>query len=240
MPDSKPQLPRGAPSAARDIDSFLDAARALGPVRPGPGQGRLAFALDATASRQPTWDLACALQTEMFDVAAGLGGLKVQLIYYRGADECRSSAYVGDTRALGRLMGQITCQGGRTQIGRVLRHLQGEAERSGLKAGVFVGDAMEEDPEALLREAGRLGVHGMRLFVFQEGDNPQVERTFREMARLTGGAWCRFDGGAAHELRTLLRAVATYAAGGQRALLASSDAGAQRLIAAMGRSSNAG
>ncbi|WP_341989824.1 VWA domain-containing protein [Azorhizobium sp. AG788] len=235
MASDKPDLPAGVSSPASSIDSFLDAARSLGPLRAGEGGGRLAFALDATASRQPTWDLACALQAEMFDVTAGLGGLKVQLVYYRGADECRSSPYVADTRALGRLMGQIACQGGRTQIGRVLRHLQGEAERSGLKAAVFVGDAMEEDAEALLLDAGRLGVHGVRLFVFQEGNDPHVERTFREMARLTGGAWCRFDAGAANELRTLLRAVATYAAGGQSALLTSRDAGAKRLIAAMGR-----
>ncbi|OYX83261.1 MAG: hypothetical protein B7Y75_05555 [Azorhizobium sp. 35-67-5] len=235
MPADKPHLPAGSPSPSGEIDSFLEAARSLGPLRPGEGSGRLAFALDATASRQPTWDLACALQAEMFAAAAGLGGLKVQLVYYRGANECRSSPYVVETEALGRLMGRINCQGGRTQIGRVLRHLQTEAERSGLKAAVFVGDAMEEDAQALLAAAGQLGVLGVRLFVFQEGDDVQVKRTFQEMARLTGGAWCRFDGRAADELRSLLRAVATYAAGGQRALLTSPDAGARRLIAAMGR-----
>lgn len=235
MPADKPHLPAGSPSASGEIASFLEAARSLGPLRPGEGSGRLAFALDATASRQPTWDLACALQAEMFAAAAGLGGLKVQLVYYRGANECRSSAYVAETESLGRLMGRISCQGGRTQIGRVLRHLQTEAEQSGLKAAVFVGDAMEEDAQALLAAAGQLGVLGVRLFVFQEGDDGQVKRTFQEMARLTGGAWCRFDGRAADELRSLLRAVATYAAGGQSALLTSRDAGARRLIAAMGR-----
>ena len=233
MPADKPYLPTGAASRDGDIRAFVEAARGLGPMRAGEG-GRLAFALDATASRQPTWDLACALQAEMFAAAAGLGGLKVQLVYYRGAHECRSSPYVSDAAALSRLMGQITCQGGRTQISRVLRHLEAEAERSSLKAAVFVGDAMEEEAEALLTAAGRLGVLGVRLFVFQEGDDPQVKRTFREMARLTGGAWCRFDARAAEELRALLRAVATYAAGGRAALAASVDAGARRLIAAMG------
>lgn len=235
MSADKPHLPVGTPSQSGDIEAFLKAAQSLGPLRPGEGSGRLAFALDATASRQPTWDLACALQAEMFAAAAGLGGLKVQLVYYRGANECRSSSYVAQAEALGRLMARISCQGGRTQIGRLLRHLQTEAERSGLKAAVFVGDAMEEDAQALLALAGQLGVLGVRLFIFQEGDDAQVRRTFQDMARLTGGAWCRFDATAADELRSLLRAVATYAAGGQSALLTSSDAGARRLIAAMGR-----
>ena len=38
------------------------------------------------------------------------------------------------------------------------------------------------------------------------------------MARLSGGACCPFDAGSARQLRELLRAVAVYAAGGQRAL----------------------
>ncbi len=232
MPDET-KLPQGGLSPSGEIDSFLDAARALGASRPASGGGRLAFALDATASRQPTWDLACGLQAGMFEVAARLGGLSVQLVYYRGADECRASGYVDDAGRLAALMGRITCAGGRTQIGRVLQHLEAQAHRAGLKAAVFVGDAMEEDAGGLLAAAGRLGVLGLRLFVFQEGHDPQVERTFKEMARLTGGAWCRFDAGAPDELRSLLRAVATYAAGGRAALLGTREAGATRLIAAM-------
>ncbi|WP_051356855.1 hypothetical protein [Azorhizobium doebereinerae] len=231
MPDD-PTLPAGA-AAPGEIDSFLASVRAVGAPRPGAGAGRLAFALDATASRQPTWDLACQVQAEMFAVAAGLGGLEVELVYYRGAGECRASPYVREAPRLAALMGRIACAGGRTQIGRVLRHLEAEAGRSGLAAAVFVGDAMEEDAGALLEAAGRLGVLGVRLFVFQEGHDMAVERVFREMAGLTGGAWCRFDVGAADDLRALLRAVATYAAGGRAALLAARDAGSRRLIAAM-------
>jgi hypothetical protein len=54
--------------------------------------------------------------------------------------------------------------------------------------------------------------------VFQEGDDPVATRTFRELARVTKGAHCRFDVGAARELADLLRAVAAYAAGGLKAL----------------------
>jgi hypothetical protein len=84
---------------------------------------------------------------------------------------------------------------------------------------VFVGDAMEESVDDLCTRAGELGLLKVPVFMFQEGDNPVAEQAFREIARLTGGAWCRFDPGAAAQLRELLRAVAAYAAGGREALL---------------------
>ena len=57
------------------------------------------------------------------------------------------------------------------------------------------------------------------------GDDEVAERGFREIARLTGGAWCRFDPGAGAQLRELLRAAAAYAAGGREALLRLSKTG---------------
>jgi hypothetical protein len=76
----------------------------------------------------------------------------------------------------------------------------------------------------------------MPVFMFQEGYDAVAEQAFREVARLTKGAYCRFDPGAAHQLGELLRAVAAYAAGGMRALADLSerrDAGAIKLIAQM-------
>lgn len=230
------QQTAGAPapsSSEADIARFLDAARTLAPGR--EGKGRLAFALDATASRQPTWTLACEIQADMFAAAAAHGGLEMQIVYYRGLDECRASPFVGDAETLRRLMGRISCEGGLTQIHRVLGHLEREAERSGLKAAVFVGDALEEDEDALHRAAGQLALRGVRLFMFQEGDNRAVERAFRALARVTGGAYCRFDPRAGHQLRALLAAVAAYAAGGRVALEARRDPAARQLLVAMGQ-----
>ena len=63
-----------SPATGGAIDSFLDQARKVTPA-PGPmPKARLVFALDATMSRQPTWDLACRLQGEMFATASGVGG----------------------------------------------------------------------------------------------------------------------------------------------------------------------
>ncbi|MBA4788219.1 MAG: VWA domain-containing protein [Rhizobiales bacterium] len=234
MNERDKSLPVGQASSREEVDAFLKAATRSVAAPGGEGRGRLAFAMDATISRQATWALAREIQADMFAAALGLGGLEVQLVYYRGASECRASGWVTESAALARLMGRISCEGGMTQIGRVLSHLAREGERARLRAAVFVGDAMEEDAGALYEAAGRLGVLGLKLFVFQEGRDPQVERVFREMARLTGGAWCRFSPGAGDELKALLRAVAAYAAGGRPALLASREGGAVRLLSAMG------
>lgn len=220
-----------------EVSSFLAELEQRAPVK-AEGRGRLVFGLDATMSRQPTWDLACSLQGEMFAEAARAGGLDLQLVYYRGIGECRSSPWLSDPKTLGAMMAKIACAGGRTQIRRVLRHAANEAAQGRVSALVFVGDAMEETLDELCAEAGPLAVRGVPVFMFQEGRDPTVERAFREIARLTGGAFCRFDAGAAAELRALLRAVAAYAAGGGAALTAlarSGDGeGARRLLAAMG------
>lgn len=181
-------------------------------------RGRLVFALDATMSRQPTWDIACALQAEMFREAAAIGGLDIRLVYYRGLNECRASAWVSAPDRLAALMSRIDCRGGNTQIGRVLGDARSEAVAHGIRAVAFVGDAMEEPVDALCAKAGELGLLRVPVFMFQEGRDPATENAFREIARLSGGAYARFDPGAASQLRDLLRAAAAYAAGGRAAL----------------------
>ena len=220
-------LPEARPSAAEDIAAFVAKARAMSPHRAG-ARGRLVFALDATMSRQPTWDMACALQADMFREAAALGSLDIRLVYYRGLNECRATGWISDSAQLARLMGKIDCQGGNTQIGKVLSEARREAVASGVRAVVFVGDAMEEAVDDLCAKAGELGLLKVPVFMFQEGHDAAAEQAFREIARLTGGAWCRFDPGAAAQLRELLRAAAAYAAGGREALLRLSKTGRRR------------
>jgi len=222
-------------SARADIDAFLQQARTLTAAKTVSGKrGRLVFAMDATMSRQPTWDIACSLQADMFTEAAGVGGLDIQLIYFRGIGECRASRFVSDAKELGTLMSRINCHGGHTQIGRVLSHTRKENEAQKVQALVFVGDAMEEKLDDLCAAAGELGILGVPAFLFQEGDDPVAEQAFRELARLSNGAYCRFSPGAAHELAELLRAVAAYAAGGLKALgSARRGSAAAKLLAQM-------
>jgi len=169
-------------------------------------------------SRQPTWDLACTLQAQMFDAVGHLGTLDVQLVYFRGIEECRASRFVSDTDALKRLMSGIQCQGGQTQIGKVLSHALKETAREKVSALVYIGDAMEENVDTLAMKAGNLGLHGVPAFIFQEGDDHAAEVALKELARLSKGAWFRFDRNAASTLARLLSAVAVYAAGGIAAL----------------------
>jgi hypothetical protein len=221
-------------SASDDIAAFVARARAMSPHAAG-ARGRLVFALDATMSRQPTWDMACALQADMFREAAALGSLDIRLVYYRGLNECRATGWISDSAQLAKLMARIDCRGGNTQIGKVLSEARREAVASAVRAVVFVGDAMEEGVDGLCAKAGELGLLKVPVFMFQEGNDPVAEQAFREIARLTGGAWCRFDPGAAAQLRELLRAAAAYAAGGREALrlMSKTGSGAAKLLGQM-------
>jgi len=205
-----------ATSSASEVAEFLRQARQIQPA--AGAEGRLILALDATMSRQPTWDLACRLQSEMFDAVGSRGGLSVQLVYFRGAGECRASKFVRDTTALKELMSGISCRGGMTQIGKVLSHALKEQERGKVNAVVYIGDAMEEDVDALSDKAGRLGLRGVPMFLFQENDDPGARLAFKEFARLTRGAWFRFDRNSASTLARLLSTIAVYATGGFAAL----------------------
>ena len=199
------------------VDAFLAEVRRA-PLPAKSGRGRLVFALDATMSRQPTWDLAQSLQGKMFEAAARHGGLDVQLVYYRGLTECRASPFVSDGRGLSKFMSRIDCRSGNTQIEKVLRHVRDETATTRVGALVFVGDAMEERETRLFAIAGELGLLGVKAFMFQEGENVVPAGVFREIARLTGGAYAMFDASAPVRLAELLRAAAAYAAGGRAAL----------------------
>ncbi len=217
-------------SSAATIAAFLKTARQNNPT----ANGRLIFALDATLSRQPTWDRAMMLQASMFDavgkVGSGKGGLSVQLMYFRGFGECRASRWVINAAALRDLMTGIDCRGGQTQIGKVLSHAAKESARSRIEALVYIGDAMEENIDSLCTKAGELGLKGTKCFIFQEGDDPIAERAFREIARLTRGAYFKLGPGSAKVLSELLSAIAVYAQGGMKALEGSKARHARLLL----------
>jgi hypothetical protein len=200
------------------VDAFLAKVRAAPQPVPATHRGRLIFALDATLSRQPTWDQATQLQAEMFRETQALGGLDLQLVYYRGFHDFFASPWLAESEALLRHMTGVDCQGGQTQIERVLAHAVDEAKARRIAALVFVGDAFEENADTACRKAGELGILGVPAFVFHEGGGERPAQVFREIARLSKGAYCPFDAGSAKQLRELLSAVAVYAAGGRRAL----------------------
>jgi hypothetical protein len=189
-------------------------------------RGRLIAALDATVSRQPTWDRAAALTSEMFGAVAAIGGLDAQLVYYRG-DECVAGRWLSDARALSASMRSVMCVAGYTQIGAVLRHIRKENAREKVNAAILISDACEEDPPSLYAEARELSVP---IFLFQEGNDARVERIYTELARITGGAIAKFDSSAAQRLADLLKAVAAFASGGMKALANQNTEAAKLLL----------
>ncbi|MBF0235211.1 MAG: VWA domain-containing protein, partial [Desulfamplus sp.] len=213
-------------SSSSEIGAFLKAAGEAAVSQ----SGRLIFALDATMSRQPTWDQAVTIQASMFDAVGKAGGLSVQLVFFRGIDECRASKWVINAAALRDLMLGIQCLSGLTQIAKVLDHAYRETTKAKVSALVFIGDAIEEDIHLLCQKAGELGLKGVRCFFFQDGYDVDVENGFREMARLTCGAYFHLGSDSAKELAELLGAVAVYARGGLKALSNSGKREARLLL----------
>ncbi len=220
----KSRPPARRETQTSDVDTFLKQVAATPQVRRPQDVGRLVFAMDATASREPTWDRASDIQASMFAETERLGGLEVQLAYYRGFGEFDASPWCADARSLLGRMTAVTCRAGRTQIAKVLSHARDEARRGRVNALVFVGDCMEEDPDYLGELAGQLGLLGVPAFMFHEGGDERARKVFTDIARLTGGACCRFDANSPRQLRDLLAAVAVYAAGGRAALGELADA----------------
>lgn len=163
MPGPDRKLP--TQSTRTEVADFLAKVRAMPVVRSGR-TGRLIFAMDATASREPTWDRACRIQGEMFSATRDLGGLEIQLVWYRGFGEFEASPWVSDSKSLVARMTEVYCRAGETQIARVLEHAVAETERRKVNAVVFVGDCVEESTDTLCGLAGKLGLLGVSVFIF--------------------------------------------------------------------------
>jgi Mg-chelatase subunit ChlD len=232
MTDSSRRLPTQA-SADRAVEDFIKGLKNAPVVRPVGRRGRLLFALDATMSREPTWDTARKIQAEMFHEAGLVGGLSIQLVCFRGLDQFQASPWLSDAQTLADAMAEVECRGGKTQLCKVLDHALSEAARERIDAIVYIGDCFEERADTATNLAGKIALYGIPIFVFHEGRNPLAAGVFKDLARITRGAYCPFDNGSAKQLAELLRAVAVYAAGGAKALAdhASREGGAALMIA---------
>ena len=228
-------MPRSlAPRA--DVQRFLDVARANPPAPRDVPPHRVLFALDATASREPTWDLAMQLHAELFNAAADAKrasgtAIAVQLAYYRGYDEFHVSPWSTSPAELLRRMTGTACRAGRTRIEQVLAHALRETRREAIKAAVFVGDCCEEPAAKLTAAAGRLALFKLPFFIFQEGHDASAAQVFRAIARITGGAHMPFAAGSAERLRALFGVVARYAAEGRAGIRELRHEAAQAVLA---------
>jgi hypothetical protein len=173
------------------------------------------FAMDATASRKPTWEMAGKLHREM---GAALGNLTLQLVFFCAA-ECKASEWVMGGQRLAELMTAVRCAAGVTQIGRVLRHVLGESGKHTIRALVYVGDCCEESGDELCALAMQLKQQKVPIFLFHEAPDlgeirdVDAEPIFRRLAEITDGIYAFFDAGSAEQLRKLLMGAAEYAVG---------------------------
>ena len=210
-------------TSSSGIAAFAERSRALkaAEVRK-QGRGRLIFAMDATGSRQPTWDTAVEIQAKMLSQVTGLD---LQLFFFRGGKHAHS-AWVSSPERLADITRGVVCKVGSTNIASVLEHAREEVGKSKVDALVFIGDAFEEELDQLAPIARELGRLGLPAFMFQEtntrdkDEDAKTEFAFQQIAELTHGAYCRFDAGAARQLAELLRTVAAYATGNTKTLVA--------------------
>lgn len=205
-------------NTSQSVSEFLDKVDSLPTPHSDGRTGKLIFAMDATASRANTWDMACKLQGDMFAKSSAVGSLELQLVFFRGYNECKSTKWLSNPMDLLRLMSKVTCLAGRTQIERVLRHAIAEARNGEVDALVYVGDCMEESLDTLGSLAGELKLLGAPLFIFQEGHDLVASGAFKQLASVSGGAHCTLDHNSPQQLGQLLNAAAVYAAGGRGAL----------------------
>lgn len=220
------------PASKQALSQFLAKTRQLPQrtISDSRPSNRMIFALDATASRQPSWDRACQLQSEMFLATNQLGGIQLQLCYYRGFNEFHHSPWLQDSAALQQTMNAVQCLGGYTQIERVLTHALRENSAETVKAVIIIADAVEEGFDLLCEKAGQLGMMKIPIFIFQEGFDKNAKDCFQQLAKLSNGAYANFNEQSAQHLSELLGAVATYAAGGRSALERLNSTSARQLL----------
>lgn len=208
----------GKANSSAEVAAFLDKVDQMPQRHGGERPGRLIFAMDATASRAATWDMACKLQGDMFAKSSAIGSLELQLIFFRGYQECKSSKWLSNPMDLLRLMSSVKCLAGQTQIEKILKHALSEARNGQVDALVYVGDSMEESIDKLGSLAGQLKLQSVPMFLFQEGYDVTASAAFKQFAQLSGGAHCQLDQNSSQQLGELLNAAAVYAAGGRGAL----------------------
>jgi hypothetical protein len=211
------------------VSAFVKKARAIKQF--AGAQSRLIFAMDATASRQPTWDYASQLHHTLFDAAAEDKSLSLQLCFFRGLGEFSASAWLNDPDSLKTQLSSVYCVGGATQIATLLRHYLYEGSQShALKALVFIGDAVEEPLDELRGLAIQCRLKELPILLFQEGRDARASQAFKLMATVSGGAHLQFDDASSGKLRDLLRAAVKFTTGGRKALQDSISEGDRLLL----------
>ncbi|MCD8566387.1 MAG: VWA domain-containing protein [Alphaproteobacteria bacterium] len=198
--------------------------------------GRVGFIIDATGSRESTWNEAQKIQTDMFSSVAGKGGLKLKLTHF-GGSTLSVHEWMDDPNAVASKMKEVSCMLGLTQIIKALEAFLVDNPKEAASSIILVGDSFEENIEELGPFCEKLKNQGTKVFSFLEGDDLQAKQAFSMLSEKTGGAFAVF--GKDMPLEDLCQGVALMAVGGTAALRhLKNKAAAQTLLS--GPSANLG
>ena len=208
--------------------------------KPGvAGTSRVVLAL-AHHGCSPGWDRAKLLQGQMF-TAAGGSGLEMKFAYYgpdnaAGVRRCRiTKRWITDPTDMANLMDRVECSCGcYVNIRDVLAQAASEAEDRPLRAVIIIGDAFHDDPDGLDEAAiaaNQLRRAGTRVFLIQLGDDPTTARRLQYLARVSGGAYFRFDPRTQErQFADMWEAMSAYTTGGEEAVKATRGQAATLLL----------
>lgn len=208
-------------------DSLI--AAALTPSR----RPRLVFAFDATASREPAWELARQVTDSLFRVVPG--ELDIALAVHGAGAVHTFTPFSPDPHSLRDAAASVKCQAGMTALVQLMDQVLAQ---SGVKVMMYTGDCFEEDPQAAYDRADSFKARGIKAIMLHDSStgDAAARHVYDEIARRTGGVCVDFHGehgtNAAGELRELLEAVAVLTLGGVKLLEQRKAAlpGAQRLL----------
>ena len=194
-----------------------------------PGNPRVILAL-ANHGRSAGWDRAKVLQRQMFDAAVG-SGLEMKFAFYgsddaAGVRRCRiTTRWITHPDDMAGLMDRAECNCGcyvyiRDALGQAVK----ENEDRPMRALIIVGDAFHDDADGLdeaAMSANRLRRVGTKLFLLQQGDDPITARRLQYLAKVSGGAYFRFDPRTQEQqFSEICEAISAYATGGEEAVKA--------------------
>lgn len=186
---------------------------------------RIGFIVDATASRERTWEEAQTAQARMVRAVAEIGRVAIRLVQF-GGGALTDHGWSADTRALARKMAAVRCRMGLTQIIPALQLFMEDAPAA--DAVILVGDAFEEDADALAPLLASCRAHHIRVFAFFDGEAGFSEHIYRKIAAGTRGRFARL--GDDLPLGDLCEGVALLASGGEKAVRRLGNARARALL----------
>jgi hypothetical protein len=182
----------------------------------------------ANHGHSPGWDRAKVLQRQMFDAAAG-SGMEMKFAFFgpddaAGVRRCRiTTRWITDADDMAGVMDRAECSCGcYVNVRDVLAQAVKENEERPLRAVIIVGDAFHDDPDGLDEaaiSANQLRREGTRLFLIQLSDDPSTARRLQYLARVSNGAYFRFDPRTQErQFSEMCEAISAYAAGGEEAV----------------------